>query len=63
MTIFWDNHTVPKDVYAIIRVYNLERETTPSFTAYIDPWAMYSARELNFLACEAYSVTPMENRT
>jgi hypothetical protein len=44
----------------IIRVYNLEKETDPDFTAYVDPWNMYLARELNFLAVENYAVTPKE---
>lgn len=40
----------------VIRVFNLERETKPSFTAYIDPWAMYLARKLDFLAEYTYLV-------
>ncbi|KAF8854837.1 hypothetical protein BDZ45DRAFT_693078 [Acephala macrosclerotiorum] len=62
-TISWDNYIVPENVYVVIRVYNLDNETSPSFTAYVDPWAMYLARELNFLACENYSVTPKEKGT
>lgn len=63
MAISWDSQIVPENVYVVLRVYNLERETKPSFTAYVDPWAMYLARELNFLACETYSVTPRGNGT
>jgi hypothetical protein len=44
----------------IIRVYNLDQETSPDFTAYVDPWAMYLAGDLNFLAQENYSVTPRQ---
>ena len=47
-------------MYVVIRVYNLDKETMPGFTAYVDPWAMYLARELNLLARETYSVTPKE---
>jgi len=59
-TISRDNHVVPKNVYVVIRVYNLDKETNPDFTAYVGPWAMYLGRELNFLARENYSVTPKE---
>ena len=59
-TISWHNHVVPKNAYIVIRIYNLDKETNPDFTAYVDPWAMYLARELNFLARENYSVTPKE---
>lgn len=55
-----DKHIVPKNVYVVIRVYNLDKETTPGFTIYVDPWAMYLARELDFLARENYSVIPKE---
>jgi hypothetical protein len=44
-------------VYVVIRVFNLDRETSPGFTAYVDPWAMYLDRELDFLAQDNYSVT------
>lgn len=53
-----------KDVYAIVRVYSLEAEATmPGFTVYADPWALYLAGELNFLARENYSVTPKDECT
>jgi hypothetical protein len=51
-------------VYAIIRVYSLEvEETTPGFTVYADPWALYLEGELDFLARENYSVTPRVEST
>jgi hypothetical protein len=62
-TISWDSNLVPKDVYVVIRVFNLDRETNPGFTAYVDPWAMYLARELDFLAQDNYSVTPHPGNT
>ncbi|KAH6668745.1 hypothetical protein B0J14DRAFT_518033 [Halenospora varia] len=62
-TISWDSNLVPKDVYVVIRVFNLDRETNPGFTAYVDPWAMYLARELDFLAQDIYSVTPHPGNT
>ncbi|PVH86308.1 hypothetical protein DL98DRAFT_650337 [Cadophora sp. DSE1049] len=63
-TISDDGGIIPKDVYAIIRVYSLEvEETTPGFTVYADPWALYLAGELNFLARENYSVTPKDECT
>jgi hypothetical protein len=58
-----DSNLVPKDVYVVIRVFNLDRETNPGFAAYIDPWAMYLARELDFLAQDNYSVTPNPGNT
>lgn len=58
-----DSNLVPKDVYVVIRVFNLDRETNPGFKAYIDPWAMYLARELDFLAQDNYSVTPHAGNT
>ena len=45
-------------MYVVIRVYSLDKEMSPGFIAYVDLWAMYLARELNFLARENYSVTP-----
>jgi hypothetical protein len=57
-SISWDSDTVPENVYVVIRVYNLEKETEPGFTAYVDPWAMYLRSELSFLARENYAVTP-----
>jgi hypothetical protein len=56
-TISWDSNQIPKNVYVVVRVFNLDKETSPGFTAYVDPWAMYLARELDFLAQDIYSVT------
>jgi hypothetical protein len=41
----------------VIRVYNLQKETKPEFTMYIDPWAMYLQRNLEFSATDKYAVT------
>ena len=41
----------------VVRVFNLDRETSPGFTAYVDPWAMYMARELDFQAQDIFFVT------
>lgn len=57
-SISWDSDRVPENVYVIIRVYNLEKESETGFTAYVDPWAMYLTRKLSFLARENYVVTP-----
>ncbi|KAG4432653.1 hypothetical protein IFR05_011856 [Cadophora sp. M221] len=63
-TISDNGALIPKDVYAIVRVYSLEVEgTTPGFTVYADPWALYLAGELDFLARENYSVTPRAEST
>jgi hypothetical protein len=47
-------------VYVIIRVYNLEKKTIPDFAVYVDPWALYLARKLEFWASENYLVTRTE---
>jgi hypothetical protein len=36
-------------MYAVVRVYNLEKQTEPGFTIYVDPWAMHLKDELTFL--------------
>ena len=47
----------------VIRVYNVDKEMTPDFTAYIDPWALYISRELDFQAHDNYSITPKNQGT
>jgi hypothetical protein len=44
-------------------VFGLDSDIKPGFTAYVDPWAMYLARELDFLAQDNYSVTPHPGNT
>jgi hypothetical protein len=48
---------VPRDVYVVLRVFYLQQPST-NFVAYIDPWGMYLARELNFRAGDKFVVTP-----
>ncbi|PMD48990.1 hypothetical protein L207DRAFT_505973 [Hyaloscypha variabilis F] len=55
--VSWDSDSIPTDVYVILRVYDLEKETSPGFTAYVDPWTMYMKRELNFMARDTFMVT------
>jgi hypothetical protein len=49
-------------VYAVVRVYNLEKQTEPGFTIYVDPWTMYLKDELTFLAESSYVVSPNPER-
>ena len=58
-TLPWGESSIPTDVYVILRVYNLEKETAPGFTAYVDPWAMYMNQELSVMARENFMVTPI----
>jgi hypothetical protein len=55
-TVSWGSGRIPTDVYIVLRVYNLEKETDPGFTAYVDPWAMYMNWELSFMARDDFVV-------
>ena len=46
------------NVYIVVRVYNLEKDTAPGFTMYLDPWSMYMNRELTFMARDIFIVSP-----
>jgi hypothetical protein len=59
----WNNDSIPEHVYAVIRVYNLEKQTEPGFTIYVDPWAMYLKDELSFLARDNYVISPNPGRS
>jgi hypothetical protein len=58
LTVPWGSNSIPTDVYVILRVYDLEKDTGPGFTAYVDPWAMYMNRQLSFMAQDVFVVTP-----
>jgi hypothetical protein len=56
-TVSWGSNRIPTDVYVVLRVYNLEKDNSPGFTAYVDPWAMYMNWELSFMARDDFMVT------
>lgn len=53
----FEENMVPENVYVVIRVYNLERQTAPGFAICVDPWGMYLRRQLNIVARGDYAVT------
>ncbi|KAF8849412.1 hypothetical protein BDZ45DRAFT_752834 [Acephala macrosclerotiorum] len=53
----FEENMVPENVYVVIRLCNLERQTAPGFAVCVDPWGMYLRLQLNLVARSDYAVT------
>lgn len=50
---------IPKDVYVVLRVFEQDVEKT-AMHWYLDPWKLFMAKKLSFMARGCFVVSPLE---